>query len=184
MSGDGERPCSRVARLDLDPIAHEHLETERGTVQGIAFGHVEKNRIVSRARSAAAGAVAAAVWALEEPLDMRVVGHDYSDVALLGKLVTRDPDWWTTGLALHMANGAVFGLVYDEARRRLRVDPQRLALGMAMGEHLVLFSFGVLVDRYHPARGEPGLARLMSGRAFVQATWRHAVFGWTLGRLA
>jgi hypothetical protein len=173
-----------VACLDLDPIAHEHLEAERRSVQGIAFGHVGKNRVVSRARSAAAGAVAAAVWAFEEPLDMRVVGHDYSDVALLGKLVTRGPDWWTIGLAVHMANGAVFGLVYEEARRHLRIDPRRLALGMAMGEHLALFSLGALVDRYHPARGEPGLTRLMSGRAFVQATWRHAVFGWTLGRLA
>jgi hypothetical protein len=182
--GDRERARTRVARLDLDPIAHEHLEAQRRTVQGIAFGHVGKNRVVSRVRSAAAGAVAAAVWALEEPLDMRVVGHDYSDVALLGKLVTRGPNWWGVGLAVHIANGAVFGLAYEEARRRVRVDPQRLALGIAMGEHLVLFSLGALVDRYHPARGEPGLARLMSGRAFVQATWRHALFGWTLGRLA
>ncbi len=182
--GDGKRTRPRVEGLDLDPVAHEHLETKRRSVQGIAFGHVGNNRDVSRARSAAAGAVAAAVWALEEPLDMRILDHDYSDVALLGKLVTRGPNWWGTGLALHMANGAVFGLVYEEARRRLRVDPRRLALGMATGEHLVLFSLGALVDRYHPARGEPGLARLMSGRAFVQATWRHAVFGWTLGRLA
>ena len=88
---DGERTCPRVTRLDLDPIAHEHLEAERRTVQGVAFGHVGKNRDVSRARSAAAGAVASAVWALEEPLDMRIVDHDYSDVALLGKLVTRVP---------------------------------------------------------------------------------------------
>ena len=115
---------------------------------------------------------------------MLVVGHDYSDVALLGKFVTRGRAWWPVGLGIHMANGAVFGLAYEEARRRLRVDPRRLALGMAIGEHLVLFSLGALVDRYHPARGEPGLASVFSRRAFVQATWRHAVFGWTLGRLA
>jgi hypothetical protein len=139
---------------------------------------------MSRARSAAAGAVAAAVWALQEPLDRRVVGHDYSDVALLGKLVTRGPNWWRVGFGIHVTNGAVFGIVFDEARRRVDLDERPLAIGMALGEHLALFSLGALVDRYHPARGEPGLARLMSGRAFVQATWRHAVFGWTLGRLA
>jgi len=139
---------------------------------------------MSRTRSAAAGAVAAAVWALLEPLDKRLVGHDYSDVALLGKFFTRGPGWWRVGFAVHVANGAVFGLVFDEARKRTDVDPRRLAIGMALGEHLALFSIGALVDRYHPARGEPGLAPLFSKRAFVQATWRHTLFGWTLGRLA
>jgi hypothetical protein len=128
--------------------------------------------------------VAAGVWALEEPLDIRVVDHHYSDVALLGKLVTRGTGWWPAGLGMHMANGALFGLVYEETRQRLQVDARRLAIGLAICEHLLLFSLGALVDHYHPARGEPGLAPLFSKRAFAQATWRHAVFGWTLGRLA
>ncbi len=148
------------------------------------FGQVGDNRRVRRVRAAAAGAVAAAVWAAQEPLDQCVFGHDYSDVAVLGKLLTRGPEWRRAGLAFHVANGAVFGLVYDAARRRLDVDSRRLAVGMALGEHLVLFPLGALVDRHHPARGEPGLASLLSGRAFAQATWRHALFGWVLGRLA
>jgi hypothetical protein len=139
---------------------------------------------VRRARAAAAGALAAAVWALQEPIDRRVFAHDYSDVALLGKLFTRGPAWWRIGLAVHCANGAVFGLVYDEVRRRLPVDERRLAVAMATGEHLTLFSLGAVVDRYHPARGEPGLAPMFSKRAFAQATWRHLLFGWVLGRLA
>ena len=139
---------------------------------------------MSRVRAAAAGAVAAAVWAVQEPLDQRVFGYDYSDVAVLGKFVTRGTGWWKAGFAIHLANGAVFGLVYGEARKRLDVDQRRLAVAMALGEHLTLFSLGHFVDRYHPARGEPGLPRLMTGRAFVQATWRHALFGWVLGRLA
>ena len=139
---------------------------------------------MSRARSAAAGAAAAAVWALQEPLDTRVVGHDYSDVAFLGKLITRGPSWWPLGFAVHVTNGAVFGLAFDKVRHRLDVDQRRLAIGMALGEHFVLFSLGAAVDRYHPARGEPGLARMFSKRAFVLATWRHALFGWVLGRLA
>jgi hypothetical protein len=139
---------------------------------------------MSRARSAAAGAVAAAVWALQEPLDKRVMRHDYSDVALLGKFFAHGPEWRRVGFAVHVANGAVFGIVFDEARRRVDVDPRRLAVAMALVEHLTLFSLGAVVDRYHPARGEPGLAPLFSKRAFAQATWRHALFGWVLGRLA
>jgi hypothetical protein len=139
---------------------------------------------MGRIRAAAAGAAAAAVWALLEPIDRRIVGHDYSDVALLGKFVTRGPGWWKAGFAIHVANGAVFGLVFDEARQRIDVDQRKLAVAMATAEHLTLFSLGALVDRYHPARGEPGLAPLWSKRAFVQATWRHALFGWVLGRLA
>ena len=54
---------------------------------------------------------------------------------------------------------------------------------MAIAEHLALFPLGALVDRYHPARGEPGLPP-RHGQAFAQATWRHALFGWVLGRLA
>jgi hypothetical protein len=75
-------------------------------------------------------------------------------------------------------------LVFAGARRRLDVDQRRLAVAMALGEHLALFSIGALVDRHHPARGQPGLPPLFSKRAFVQATWRHALFGWILGRLA
>ena len=89
------------------------------------------------------------------------------------------------GLAVHAANGAIFGVVYHEARRIVRVDPRRLALGMALGEHLALYPVGVFVDRYHPARGEPGVPPLLTNaRAFGQATWRHALFGVVLGRLA
>jgi len=46
-----------------------------------------------------AGATAATIWALEEPLDQRLLRCDYSDVALLGKAVTRGPGWRAAGLA-------------------------------------------------------------------------------------
>lgn len=124
------------------------------------------------------------MWALQEPLDRRLFRHDYSDVAVLGKLFTRGPAWRPLGFGIHCVNGAVFGLVFDEARRRIDVDHRRLAIAMALGEHLTLFSLGALVDRHHPARGEPGLAPMFSRRAFAQATWRHALFGSILGRLA
>lgn len=137
-----------------------------------------------RLRSAAAGAAAAVAWGLAEPLDRRLLRHDYSDVALLGKWVTRGSLWRPAGFALHTANGAVFGLAFHELRRLTGWEPRRLALGMALAEHLALFPLGAVVDRRHPARGEPGVVGVFSTRAFAQATWRHALFGGLLGRLA
>ena len=139
----------------------------------------------SYARSAAAGAVAATVWGLAEPLDQRLLRYDYSDVALLGKAVTRGPHWRAAGLALHGANGVIFGLALEAVHRRTELEQRRLALGLALAEHVALFPLSFFVDRYHPARGEPGIPPLLrSRRAFAQATWRHALFGAVLGRLA
>jgi hypothetical protein len=134
---------------------------------------------------AAAGVVAATVWGLLEPLDRRVFRCDYSDVAVLGKALTRRRGWRAAGLALHAANGAVFGLVFDALRRRLPVDGRRLALGMALGEHVAIYPAAYFVDRFHPARGEDGIPLLLTNRrAFAQATVRHALFGLLLGRLS
>jgi hypothetical protein len=136
-----------------------------------------------RLRAAKAGAVAAIVWGALEPVDRRLFRHDYSDIAVLGKAFTRGPGWRPLGFAVHSLNGAIFGLAYHEVSRRTPRDPWRLALELALLEHLALFSTGYFVDRYHPARGEPGIARLLHLRAFAQATFRHAVFGLVLGRL-
>jgi hypothetical protein len=132
------------------------------------------------ARFAAAGAVAATAWALLEPLDRRLFRYDYSDVAVLGKFVTRGRAWRPAGLLLHTANGAAFGLAYREAKRRRGWSAFRLA----MLEHLALYPLSALVDRRHPARGSEGIPKLVTPRAFGQATVRHAVFGAVLGRLA
>jgi hypothetical protein len=125
------------------------------------------------------------VWGLAEPLDQAVLRCDYSDVAVLGKAVTRGPRWRLVGFALHAANGALFGLVYDELRRHVPLAPRRFAFAMALAEHTTLYPLCALIDRYHPARGEPGIPPLMTNpRAFAQATWRHLLFGTVLGRLA
>jgi hypothetical protein len=140
---------------------------------------------LSRLRSSAAGAAAATLWGLAEPLDQRLLRYDYSDVAVLGKAVTRGRGWRLAGFVIHAANGAVFGLVYEELRGRLPVPPRRLAVRMAVAEHLTLYPLCWFIDRYHPARGERGIPPLLtSPRAFAQATWRHLLFGTVLGRLA
>lgn len=138
----------------------------------------------TRARAAAAGAAAATVWALLEPLDQRLLRCDYSDVAILGKLVTRGPHWRLAGFALHAANGAGFGLAVHELHRLSGIDKHRLALGLALTENVGLYPLSALIDRFHPARGETGIPPLLTNpRAFLQATWRHTVFGIVLGRL-
>ena len=138
-----------------------------------------------RIRAAASGAVAAAVWAAQEPLDQRLARCDYSDVAILGKAVTRGPGWYGVGFAVHVMNGALFGLAYNETRRIVPVDPRRLAIAMALAEHVLLYPLTYFVDRYHPARGQPGIPPMLTNpRAFAQATWRHAIFGVVLGRLS
>ena len=132
-----------------------------------------------------AGSIAALVWAAEEPLDRRILRYDYSDVAVLGKGVTRGPGWRAVGLGFHAVNGAIFGLAFLEARRCLPVGSRKLGVGMAVVEHLALYPLCFFVDRYHPARGEPGVPPLLtSRRAFAQATLRHALFGVVLGSLA
>lgn len=135
---------------------------------------------MTAARAAGAGALAALAWAALEPLDTRLFRHDYSDVAMLGKLVTRSRAWPVAGLALHVANGASFGVAYRELHRRRGIG----AVPLALVENTVLFPLGALVDRYHPARGERGVAPLLTARGFLQATARHVVFGATLAALA
>jgi hypothetical protein len=127
-----------------------------------------------RSRAAAAGVVAAVVWGLQEPLDQRVFRCDYSDIALLGKAVTRGSGWRAAGFAIHAVNGAIFGLGFHELRKRVRVDERKLAVAAALGEHLALYPLFYFIDR----------PLLTNPRAFAQETWRHALFGYVLGRFA
>ena len=135
-------------------------------------------------RAAAAGAAAATVWGLLEPLDTKLFRSDYRDVALLGKLVTSGRGWKAAGYALHAANGALFGLGYEAVLRRSRIGPRRLAVGLALAENVALYPLAVLVDRKHPRRGERDVGPLWSRRVFAQETFRHVVFGLVLGTLS
>jgi hypothetical protein len=137
-----------------------------------------------RVRAAAAGAAAATAWGLVEPLDVRLFRSDYRDIALLGKLVTPGRGWKAAGFALHAANGAVFGLAFDVVRRRSKLGPRRLAVGLALAENCLLYPLGIVSDRKHPRRGERDVGPLWSRRVFAQETFRHVVFGLVLGTLS
>ncbi len=136
------------------------------------------------ARAALAGASAATVWSLVEPVDRRVFGFPYSDVALLGKAVTRGPLWRPLGLLAHAANGAAAGVAFERLDRRVGGSTMRNAVAFAMVEHLALYPLTAITDRCHPARGDVDLPPLSrSPRGFAQATFRHLLFGVVLGAL-
>ena len=121
-------------------------------------------------RGALAGAVAAGVWLVQQPLDKRVFGWQYDDAELLGRLSGTDT---ATGAVLHIGNGALFGAAYSAVAPSLPV-PARLR-GPAVGllEHLVTWPLTAVVEPQNTT----------SPRAFAQSTWRHLVFGVVLGEL-
>jgi hypothetical protein len=131
---------------------------------------MELRRIPS---GALAGAVAAGVWAAQQPLDKRVFGSDYDDLELLGKLVTRDSGWQAAGLAIHVANGAAFGAVYTLVRPLIPGPAQTAGPVAGLAEHLATWPLMGLVNR----------SLASSRRAFLQSAWRHLLFGLVLGEL-
>jgi hypothetical protein len=133
-------------------------------------------------RGAVCGAVAAAVWALQQPLDKLVFASCYDDVEVLGRLVTRGDGWYPAGLALHMQSGALFGATYANVAPLLPLPAAVRGPAVAVAEHLALWPLVGVTDRLHPARKQlPALAG--NRRSFAQATWRHLLFGIVLGEL-
>jgi hypothetical protein len=133
-------------------------------------------------RGAVSGAVAAAVWALQQPLDKVVFSSRYDDVELLGRAVVGSEAWYPAGLALHMADGAAFGLVYANVAPVLPLPAVLRGPAAGLIEHFALWPLVSLTDRLHPARKQ--LPQLSGNRrAFAQAAWRHLLFGLVLGEL-
>jgi hypothetical protein len=132
-------------------------------------------------RGAVSGAVAAAVWGVQQPLDKRLFASRYDDVELLGSAVTSGR-WYPVGFAIHIGNGAAFGAVYANVQSSLPLPPALRGPAVALFEHVALWPLGRVSDRVHPARER--LPRLTGNRAaFLQSTWRHLLFGLVLGEL-
>ena len=128
------------------------------------------------------GAVAATVWAFQQPLDKLVLASRYDDVELLGRMLRNGPGWYPVGLAWHVQNGALFGAVYANLAPTLPFPPALRGPAAALTEHFVLWPLVAVTDRFHPARDQLPVLR-GSRRAFAQATWRHLLFGVVLGEL-
>jgi hypothetical protein len=133
-------------------------------------------------RGAVSGAVAAAVWAAEQPLDKLLLGSRYDDVELLGRAVVNGDAWYPAGIAMHLGNGALFGAVYANVAPALPLPPVLRGPLIALTEHVALWPLTAVSDRLHPARKR--LPQLSGNReAFLQATVRHLLFGLVLGEL-
>ena len=129
---------------------------------------------------AVAGAAAAGVWALQQPLDIRWFGVPYDDTELRGKFVTRSRAWRPVGVAIHLAFGAAVGATYAAVAPRVPVPPPLRGSLFALTEHLATWPGTRLLDAVHPAAGDfPPLWG--DHAAFAQATWRHLLFGTVLG---
>jgi hypothetical protein len=81
-----------------------------------------------------------------------------------------------------VGNGAAFGAVYANVRPVLPLPAALRGPAAALFEHFALWPLGRVTDRIHPARDR--LPRLTGNRpAFLQALWRHLLFGLVLGEL-
>lgn len=133
-------------------------------------------------RGAFSGALAAAVWALEQPLDKLVFASHYDDVELLGRAVVRGDGWYPVGIAMHVGNGALFGALYANVAPVLPLPPVLRGPTCALSQHLAFWPLTLASDRWHPARKQlPELAG--NRRAFAQSAIRHLLFGVVLGEL-
>ncbi len=123
---------------------------------------------------------AAGVWAAAEPLANRVFRTGgYSDVRLLGAPASRR-HWRLAGTAIHLANGAVAGVVFH----RLGLRGWKAGVVAAQLENLALWPGMAVVDRVHPDRRSGAWPPLLAnGRVFAQEAAVHALFGAVLGSL-
>jgi hypothetical protein len=129
-------------------------------------------------RGILAGVAGAAVWAAAEPLLGRLFRTPYSDARLLGAMVADGPLWRPAGVAVHCANGALFGAAFE----RLGGHGVGRGVAAAQVENLVLWPGMAVVDRVHPDRRSGAWPPLLgNGRVFAYEVATHAVFGAVLG---
>ena len=127
-----------------------------------------------------AGAVAAAVWVAAEPIGQRVFRTPYSDMRLLGALLTARGPWRRLGIVVHLANGTFFGAAFS----RMGEGGWRRGLIAAELENLVLWPTMAMFDRIHPDRRSGLWPPLVSSpRVFAYEVTMHALFGVVLGIL-
>jgi hypothetical protein len=129
-------------------------------------------------RGMLAGVAAAGIWAVAEPALGRALGVPwYSDRRLLGGLLRVGPE---AAIAIHLANGALFGATFQSLGLR---GPTRGVL-MAQSESLGLWPAMAVVDRVHADRRNGAWPPLFgNSRVFAYEVAAHALFGVVLGLL-
>jgi hypothetical protein len=131
-------------------------------------------------RAAAAGAIAAGVWAAAEPRLREATGGYHSQPRLIGGLIAPDGRWREVGLAVHFVNGAAFGVAFAW------LGGGGVCLGViaAEVENALLWPLTGVIDRVHPDVRSGAWPPLLRNRhALAQEVLGHAVFGAVLGGL-
>ena len=134
-------------------------------------------------RASLAGVAGALAYLAEQELDRRVANPRSNDLVLMGGLVTANPSaWWPLGLVMHLAAGALFGLVFEAVVAPLLRGPYWLR-GVVMGqvENALLWPLILIIDRVHPAIRRGAIAPLNRPVYFAQSVLRHVALGAVLG---
>lgn len=132
-------------------------------------------------QAAAAGAIAAAAWIAAEPVIRRLSGGTHRELRLISGLVSPNRGDERLGLAVHVANGAAFGVAFS----RLGGYGIRRAVLAAQAENAILWPGMAVADRVHPDARSGAWPSLLTDRGtIVQEIGGHLVFGVVLGVLA
>ncbi len=132
-------------------------------------------------RGGIAGAAAATVWALYDPLLKRAFGTPYADSEVVGPFITRGRFEPVANLVTHASGGFTFGWLFA----RLGGRGVKTGVAAAVAENTAFWPATAVLDRVHPKRKDGEWPRLLTNpRAFAQATAGHALFGVLLGVLS
>lgn len=130
--------------------------------------------------AALAGTTAAAVWIAVEPATRRLTGGAHRELRLISGTIAGEHGSDALGWAVHLANGAAFGVAF----RRLGGRGIRRAVLAAQAENAVLWPGMAIVDRIHPDVRSGRWPKLFSDRGTIaQEIASHVVFGAVLGAL-
>jgi hypothetical protein len=142
--------------------------------------HHYADRMRRDSHPALAGAIAAAVWIATEPITRRLAGGTHRELRLISGLLVGKRGGNALGLAVHLANGAAFGVAFN----RLGGRGVRQAVVAAQLENAILWPGMAVADRVHPDVRSGRWPRLFSDRGtIVQEIGGHLVFGVVLGAL-
>jgi hypothetical protein len=131
-------------------------------------------------RGGIAGAAAATLWMVCDPLLERTFRTPYTDAKLIGPFITEGPLEPLANLATHAGGGFAFGYVFT----RLGGRGVRQGVAAALAENTLLWPGLAVFDRIHPKRRRGEWPRLVtSPRVFGRATAGHLLFGVFLGIL-
>jgi hypothetical protein len=131
-------------------------------------------------QAALAGAAAAAAWIAVEPITRRLTRGTHRELRLISGTLSGERGRDSLGWAVHLVNGAVFGVAFH----RLGGRGVRRAVVAAQAENAVLWPGMAIVDRIHPDVRSGRWPRLFSDRGTIaQEIGSHVVFGVVLGAL-